>query len=118
MKLTKGDLDVGYMPFGQNLSNLLQLCLLYKLGGVYMDTDVMMLKSFSKLNKSIGTQTSDLGSKNWSRLNNAVMVFDKIYLLVYKFIEEFALNFNGVGACVCRLRLISSVIRRMSNQGT
>ncbi|KAM0030191.1 putative glycosyltransferase, DXD sugar-binding, alpha 1,4-glycosyltransferase [Helianthus debilis subsp. tardiflorus] len=72
MKLTKGDLDVGYVPLGQNLSNLLWLCLLYKFGGVYMDTDVM-----------------------WSRLNNAVMVFDKMHPLVYKFIEEFALTFNG-----------------------
>ncbi|MFS7960958.1 putative glycosyltransferase, DXD sugar-binding, nucleotide-diphospho-sugar transferase [Helianthus anomalus] len=76
MKLTKGDLDVGYVPLCQNLSNFLQLCLLYKFGGVYMDTDVMMLKNFSKLKESIGTQTLDLGSKIWSRLNIALMVFE------------------------------------------
>ncbi|KAI3495291.1 hypothetical protein L1887_37566 [Cichorium endivia] len=95
LKLTRGDLDAGFIPFGQNLSNLLRLCLLYKFGGVYMDTDVMILKSFSKLKNSIGAQTLDLSSKNWSRLNNAVMVFDKMHPLVYKFIEEFALTFNG-----------------------
>ncbi|XP_024993211.1 lactosylceramide 4-alpha-galactosyltransferase-like isoform X2 [Cynara cardunculus var. scolymus] len=50
---------------------------------------------FSKLKNSIGAQTLDLGSKNWSRLNNAVMVFDKMHPLVYKFIEEFSLTFNG-----------------------
>ncbi|GKD86217.1 lactosylceramide 4-alpha-galactosyltransferase-like protein [Tanacetum coccineum] len=42
-----------------------------------------------------GAQTLDLGTKNWSRLNNAVMVFDKMHPLVYKFIEEYALTFNG-----------------------
>ncbi|CAH1430774.1 unnamed protein product [Lactuca virosa] len=94
-KLTKGDVDAGFIPFGQKLSNLLRLCLLYKFSGVYMDTDVMILKSFSKLKNSIGSQTLDLSSKNWSRLNNAIMVFDKMHPLVYKFIEEFALTFNG-----------------------
>ncbi|KAJ9566061.1 hypothetical protein OSB04_002027 [Centaurea solstitialis] len=51
---------------------------------------------FSKLRNSIGAQTLDLGTKNWSRLNNAVMVFDKMHPLVYKFIEEFSLTFNGI----------------------
>lgn len=95
MKLIKGDINVGYVPLGQNLSNLLRLCLLYKFGGVYLDTDVFVLKSFSKLRNSIGAQTLDLGTKNWSRLNNAVMVFDKMHPLVCKFIEEYALTFNG-----------------------
>ncbi|KAI3741136.1 hypothetical protein L1987_58803 [Smallanthus sonchifolius] len=52
-------------------------------------------ESSCKLKNSIGAQTLDLDSKNWSRLNNAVMVFDKMHPLVYKFIEEFALTFNG-----------------------
>ncbi|KVH89558.1 lactosylceramide 4-alpha-galactosyltransferase-like isoform X1 [Cynara cardunculus var. scolymus] len=94
-RIIKGDIDAGYVPFGQNLSNLLRLCLLYKYGGVYIDTDLIIMKSFSKLKNSIGAQTLDLGSKNWSRLNNAVMVFDKMHPLVYKFIEEFSLTFNG-----------------------
>lgn len=94
-RIIRGDVDAGYVPLGQNLSNLLRLCLLYKFGGVYIDTDVIVMKSFSKLKNSIGAQTLDLGSKNWSRLNNAVMVFDKMHPLVYKFIEEFSLTFNG-----------------------
>ncbi|KAJ0928664.1 putative glycosyltransferase, DXD sugar-binding, alpha 1,4-glycosyltransferase [Helianthus annuus] len=116
MKLTKGDLDVGYVPLGQNLSNLLRLCLLYKFGGVYMDTDVMVLKSFSKLKNSIGAQTLDLGSKNWSRLNNAVMVFDKMHPLVYKFIEEFALTFNGNKWGHNGPYLVSRVVSRLENR--
>ncbi|CAH1440137.1 unnamed protein product [Lactuca virosa] len=94
-KLTKGDVDAGFIPFGQNFLNLLWICLLYKFGRVYMDIDVMFLKSFLKLKNSIGAQTLDLSSKILSRLNNAVMVFDKMQPLVYKFIEEFTLIFNG-----------------------
>ncbi|XP_057499926.1 uncharacterized protein At4g19900-like isoform X2 [Actinidia eriantha] len=37
----------------------------------------------------------DVDPGNWSRLNNAVMVFDKGHPLLYKFIEEFALTFDG-----------------------
>ncbi|XP_076885443.1 uncharacterized protein At4g19900-like [Bidens hawaiensis] len=95
VKLKNGDINIGYVPLGQNLSNLIRLCLLYKFGGVYLDSDVMVLRSFTKLKNSIGAQTLDLDTKNWSRLNNAIMVFDKMHPLVYKFIEEFSLTFNG-----------------------
>ncbi|KAI3718891.1 hypothetical protein L6452_19776 [Arctium lappa] len=94
-RLIQGHVHPGDIPLGQNISNLLRLCLLYKYGGVYVDTDVIVLKSFAKLKNSIGAQTIDPNSKNWSRLNNAVMVFDKMHPLLYKFIEEFALTFNG-----------------------
>ncbi|KAI3498793.1 hypothetical protein L1887_34577 [Cichorium endivia] len=94
-RLIRGHVRSGDVPLGQNISNLLRLCLLYKYGGVYLDTDVIVLKSFSKLKNSIGAQTVDQTSKNWSRLNNAVLVFDKMHPLLYKFIEEFALTFNG-----------------------
>ncbi|KAK1420083.1 hypothetical protein QVD17_21402 [Tagetes erecta] len=116
LKLTKGDLDVGYVPFGQNLSNLIRLCLLYKFGGVYLDTDVLVLKSFSKLKNSIGAQTLDLESKKWSRLNNAVMVFDKMHPLVYKFIEEYALTFNGNKWGHNGPYLVSRVISRLEGR--
>ncbi|KAK9051719.1 hypothetical protein SSX86_028347 [Deinandra increscens subsp. villosa] len=94
-RLIRGHIQTGIIPLGQNISNLLRLCLLYKYGGVYVDTDVIILKSFTKIKNSIGAQSVDLNSKKWSRLNNAVMVFDKMHPLVYKFIEEFALTFNG-----------------------
>ncbi|KDP20937.1 hypothetical protein JCGZ_21408 [Jatropha curcas] len=44
---------------------------------------------------SIGAQNIDIGTGNWSRLNNAVLIFDKKHPLVFKFIEEFALTFDG-----------------------
>lgn len=93
--LLKGTVDPGEVPFGQNLSNLLRLALLYKFGGVYLDTDIIVLKSFLKLRNVIGAQTMDVETSNWSRLNNAVLVFDKKHPLVFKFIQEFALTFDG-----------------------
>ncbi|GFY91851.1 alpha 1,4-glycosyltransferase family protein [Actinidia rufa] len=55
----------------------------------------MLIRSLSKLRNVIGAQTIDLETGNWSRLNNAVMVFDKGHPLLYKFIQEFALTFDG-----------------------
>lgn len=94
-RLKRGRLDPGEVALGQNLSNLLRLVLLYKFGGVYIDTDVVVLKSMSRLRNVIGAQTLDAGTGNWSRLNNAVLAFDKGHPLLFKFIQEFALTFDG-----------------------
>ncbi|KAL1819075.1 hypothetical protein ACET3Z_013944 [Daucus carota] len=92
--LKSGNKDPGEIPLAQNLSNLIRLAVLYKYGGVYLDTDFIVLKDFSGLRNSIGAQSSDVNG-NWTRLNNAVLVFDKNHPLLYKFIEEFASTFNG-----------------------
>ncbi|KAI3818749.1 hypothetical protein L1987_12566 [Smallanthus sonchifolius] len=94
-RLIRGQIRTGDIALGQNISNLLRLCLLYKYGGVYIDSDVIVLRSFTKLKNSIGAQSMGPNSKTWSRLNNAVMVFDKMHPLLYKFIEEFSLSVNG-----------------------
>lgn len=94
-QLMDGKVNPGEVSLGQNLSNLLRLGLLYRFGGIYLDTDVIILKSFAKLRNTIGAQSIDLDTKNWSRLNNAVMIFDKGHPLVYKFIEEFSNTFDG-----------------------
>ncbi|ONK79715.1 uncharacterized protein A4U43_C01F9300 [Asparagus officinalis] len=79
----------------QNLSNLLRLALLYKYGGIYMDADVIVLKSLSGFKNAIGAQAIEAGTGKWSRLNNAVMIFDENHPLLHKFMEEFAKNFDG-----------------------
>ncbi|KAK6154712.1 hypothetical protein DH2020_008960 [Rehmannia glutinosa] len=94
-QLMRGNINPGEVPLGQNLSNLLRLGLLYKFGGIYLDTDVIILKNLGDLKNAIGAQTIDLDTKNWSRLNNAVMIFDENHPLLYKFIQEFALTFDG-----------------------
>ncbi|XP_077223889.1 uncharacterized protein LOC143857342 [Tasmannia lanceolata] len=94
-RLRKGNINPGEVSLGQNISNLLRLALLYKFGGIYLDTDVLVLKSFSTLRNVIGAQTINVETGNWSRLNNAVMIFDKKHPLLYKFIKEFMLTFDG-----------------------
>ncbi|KAG6420632.1 hypothetical protein SASPL_117167 [Salvia splendens] len=94
-QLMQGNVDTGEVALGQNLSNLLRLGLLYRFGGIYLDTDMIILKSFGGLRNVIGAQAIDLESGNWTRLNNAVMIFDEGHPLVFKFIQEFALTFDG-----------------------
>ncbi|XP_076882314.1 uncharacterized protein LOC143530745 [Bidens hawaiensis] len=115
-RLIRGRVRTGMIPLGQNISNLLRLCLLYKYGGVYVDTDVIVLRSFTRLRNAIGAQSVDVSSKNWSRLNNAVMVFDKMHPLVYKFIEEFSLTFNGNKWGHNGPYLVSRVVQRLQGR--
>ncbi|XP_061375568.1 uncharacterized protein LOC133317704 [Gastrolobium bilobum] len=115
-RLKNGNVNPGEVSLGQNLSNLLRLALLYKFGGTYMDADVMVLKSFSKLRNVIGAQNFDVKTGKWSRLNNAVLIFDKKHPLLFKFIEEFALTFDGNKWGHNGPYLISRVISRVSGR--
>ncbi|KAF5747614.1 hypothetical protein HS088_TW05G00339 [Tripterygium wilfordii] len=72
-----------------------RLAVLYKYGGVYLDADFIVLKSFKGLRNSIGAQSIDVMSNNWTRLNNAVLVFDMNHPLLLKFIQQFASTFDG-----------------------
>ncbi|KAJ8448040.1 hypothetical protein Cgig2_028916 [Carnegiea gigantea] len=113
-QLKKGNINPGEVSLGQNLSNLLRLALLYKYGGIYMDTDFIVLRGLDRLRNSIGAQNVDLKTGNWSRLNNALMVFDKKHPLLNKFIEEFALTFNGNKWGHNGPYLVSRVVERVS----
>uniref|UniRef100_A0A2N9FAJ1 Alpha 1,4-glycosyltransferase domain-containing protein n=1 Tax=Fagus sylvatica TaxID=28930 RepID=A0A2N9FAJ1_FAGSY len=94
-EMKSGNKDPGEIPLAQNLSNLMRLAILYKYGGVYLDTDFIVLKPFTGLKNSIGAQSIDAESKNWTRLNNAVLIFDVNHPLLLKFMMEFALTFDG-----------------------
>lgn len=94
-EMKSGNKDPGEIPLAQNLSNLIRLAVLYKYGGVYLDTDFIVLKNFKGLRNSIGAQSIDPVSMNWTRLNNAALIFDMNHPLLFKFIEEFALTFDG-----------------------
>jgi lactosylceramide 4-alpha-galactosyltransferase len=93
-EIKSGNKDPGEIPLAQNLSNLIRLAILYKYGGVYVDTDFITIKSFKGLKNSIGAQSTDV-SKHWTRLNNAVLVFDMNHPLLERFMEEFASTFDG-----------------------
>ncbi|TQD87793.1 hypothetical protein C1H46_026645 [Malus baccata] len=115
-EMKRGKRDPGEIPLAQNLSNLIRLAVLYKYGGVYLDTDFIVLKSFSGLRNSIGAQSVDVVSKNWTRLNNAVLIFDMNHPLLYKFMEEFALTFDGNKWGHNGPYLVSRVVLRVQNR--
>ncbi|KAK4439912.1 hypothetical protein Salat_0326100 [Sesamum alatum] len=115
-QLKRGNVDPGEVSLGQNLSNLLRMGLLYRFGGIYIDTDVVVLKSFDGLKNVIGAQTIDRATGNWSRLNNAVMIFDEGHPLLHKFIEEFALTFDGNKWGHNGPYLVSRVVSRLSGR--
>uniref|UniRef100_A0A0V0HEK6 Putative ovule protein n=1 Tax=Solanum chacoense TaxID=4108 RepID=A0A0V0HEK6_SOLCH len=113
--LKKGNKDPGEIPLAQNLSNLIRLAVLYKYGGVYLDTDFIILKDFSSLRNSIGAQSVSANG-NWTRLNNAVLIFDRKHPLLYKFMEEFALSFDGNKWGQNGPYLVSRVVTMMSTE--
>ncbi|KAJ4977583.1 hypothetical protein NE237_008363 [Protea cynaroides] len=112
-EISKGHKDPGEIPLAQNLSNLLRLAVLYKYGGVYLDTDFIVLKKFSGLRNSIAAQSMDAETGNWTRLNNAVLIFDKNHPLLFKFIEEFSLTFDGNKWGHNGPYLVSRVVKRV-----
>ncbi|KAK4771306.1 hypothetical protein SAY87_031838 [Trapa incisa] len=77
----------------QNLANLIRFAMLYKYGGVYLDTDFIVLKDFSGLRNVVDSQTQEVDTKNW--LNGAAIAFDVGHLLLKAFLEEFANTYNG-----------------------
>lgn len=115
-RLKDGNVNPGEISLGQNLSNLLRLALLYKFGGIYMDLDVIVLKSLSKLRNTIGAQNLDSRTGKWGRLNNALLIFDQKHPLLFKFIEEFALTFDGNKWGHNGPYLVSRVVSRVSGR--
>ena len=77
----------------QNLPNLIRLAVLYKYGGIYLDTGFVVLKSLAGLRNAIGAQSIGM-SRNRTGLNKAVLVFYMNHPLLFKFIEEFSLTFD------------------------
>lgn len=116
--MTSGSRDPGgYTPLSQSLSNLIRLAMLYKYGGVYLDTDFVVLKDFSELRNSVGAQSVDPETKKWTAgLNGAVMVFDMNHPILADFIEEFAsTNFDENKRGHKGTFLVSSVIERVGS---
>lgn len=114
-ELKRGNRDPGIISLAQNLSNLMRLVVLYKYGGVYLDTDFVVVKPLTGLRNSIGAQSVN-ESGNWTRLNNAVLVFDMSHPLLLSFIDEFALTFDGSKWGYNGPYLVSRVARNVSSE--
>ena len=71
-----------------NEANLLRLLFLYFHGGLYMDTDIILVRPLDSLTKNaFGYQDQTL--------NNAIIMFDKGHPFLKLCLEQFVENYNG-----------------------
>lgn len=68
-----------------HFSELVRLAALYKYGGIYLDTDIVVLKPLFSLNNTVGLE-DELGGNN---LNGAVMAFRKHSPFILECLAEF-----------------------------
>ncbi|XP_047957373.1 uncharacterized protein At4g19900-like isoform X2 [Salvia hispanica] len=71
-------------------SELIRLASIYKYGGIYLDSDIVVLKPLSELNNTVGYE-HELGDKT---LNGAVMVFRKHSPFILSCLEEFYASYD------------------------
>ncbi|KAL5731403.1 lactosylceramide 4-alpha-galactosyltransferase [Ranunculus cassubicifolius] len=93
-------------------SELVRLAALYKYGGIYLDSDVIVLKPLSSLDNSVGLE--DEPAKKF--LNGAVMAFNKHSPFILECLKEFystyddsLLRWNGA-------ELLTRAIKRFPTQ--
>ncbi|KAL1193637.1 hypothetical protein V5N11_017532 [Cardamine amara subsp. amara] len=115
-RLRSGHMDPGSIPLFMHLSDLTRLAVLYKYGGVYLDTDIIFLNDITGLRNAIGAQSMDPETKMWTRLNNAVMVFDIYHPLIREFLHEYSTTFDGSRWGYNSPYLSSRVIKRLGNK--
>lgn len=71
----------------EHLSDAVRLALLWKRGGIYMDTDVVVLRSLDDLRNAIGLQQPE-------EVNGAVLVFDKGHHFLEACMIDYAQNYS------------------------
>ncbi|PIN24796.1 Alpha-1,4-N-acetylglucosaminyltransferase [Handroanthus impetiginosus] len=75
--------------YATHYSELIRLAALYKYGGVYLDSDVIVLKALSELNNTIG-----LEDEAGETLNGAVMAFRKHSPFVMECLAEYYASYD------------------------
>ncbi|XP_044502920.1 uncharacterized protein At4g19900-like [Mangifera indica] len=116
-ELKSGNKDPGKYPLYNNLSNLIRLAILYRYGGVYLDTDFIVLRNFTRLRNAVGVQVIDPKTEKWSSVNNALMIFDISHPILVEFLREFATTFDGNMWGHNGPYMLSRVIKRLNVGG-
>lgn len=115
-ELKSGNVDPGRFPLFIHLSDLLRLAVLYKYGGVYLDTDIVFLKDLSALRNTAGAQRINQKTNEWSEVNGAVMIFDVQHPLLVDFMQEYATTFDGSSWGNSGPYLMSRVLERVRSR--
>ncbi|XP_069484329.1 lactosylceramide 4-alpha-galactosyltransferase [Ambystoma mexicanum] len=70
------------------LSDACRIAILWKYGGIYLDTDFIVLKDLKNLTNSIGTQSTYV-------LNGAFLAFDREHIFMERSLQNFVKNYNA-----------------------
>ncbi|XP_031561521.1 lactosylceramide 4-alpha-galactosyltransferase-like [Actinia tenebrosa] len=86
-------------------TDLLRMLILYKMGGVYMDIDVILVRSIRELPVNVVGYQS-----NGKIMNGAFMYFEKYHPFLNKSLEHFAKNYNQYSWAANGPLLITSIL--------
>ncbi|KAG7542187.1 Pentatricopeptide repeat [Arabidopsis thaliana x Arabidopsis arenosa] len=92
-------------------SELVRLAALYKYGGVYLDSDVLVLGSLSSLRNTIGMEDQAAGES----LNGAVMSFEKKSPFLLECLNEYYLTYDDKCLRCNGADLLTRVAKRFLN---
>ncbi|XWS19905.1 hypothetical protein CRYUN_Cryun31cG0056300 [Craigia yunnanensis] len=97
--------------YATHYSELVRLAALYKYGGIYLDSDIIVLKPLLALNNSVGLEDQLAGSS----LNGALMAFRKQSLFIMECLKEFYLTYDDTQLRWNGADLLSRVAKRFLN---
>ncbi|KAK7368273.1 hypothetical protein VNO80_10298 [Phaseolus coccineus] len=94
--------------YSTHYSELIRLAALYKYGGIYLDSDIIVLKPISLLNNCVGMEDRGDGRA----LNGAVMAFPKHSLFMKECLEEFYMTYDDTSLRGNGADLLTRVARK------
>ncbi|CAN6219270.1 unnamed protein product [Urochloa humidicola] len=100
-----------YYPL--HYSELVRLAALYKYGGIYLDSDVIVLKPLTSLHNTIGAAYHVPGNSSYS---GAVLAFEKQSPLLLECLKEFYSTYDDTLLQWNGAELMTRVIRNLSSR--
>ncbi|KAI5332300.1 PREDICTED: lactosylceramide [Prunus dulcis] len=94
--------------YATHYSELVRLAALYKYGGIYLDSDIIVLKPLSSLRNSVGKEDQLAASS----LNGAVMAFERNSPFIMECLKDFYMTYDDTRLRWNGADLLSRVARR------
>lgn len=98
--------------YSTHYSELVRLAALYRYGGIYLDSDIIVLKPLSSLKNSVGLENPLAGSY----LNGAVMAFKQKSSFVMECLKEFYLTYDDTQLRWNGADLLTRVAKKFSRK--
>ncbi|KAA0052429.1 hypothetical protein E6C27_scaffold120G00250 [Cucumis melo var. makuwa] len=98
--------------YSTHYSELVRLAALYKYGGIYLDSDIVVLKPLSSLHNSVGMEDQLAGSS----LNGAVMAFRRHSPFIMECMKEYYSTYDDRSFRWNGAELLTRVAKRFSSE--